>query len=124
MEKFGIKKRDYGNQINDFSPLKNRGDMKHIALNGSNLEAHEILDLLPSKISGPQKGVLYQAIKEIKEYKNIYSIRDIIDAVGRSKSLNNPLQSVTSPLVAFDCTTETPGIASPYSSVISPMIVI
>jgi hypothetical protein len=86
MEKFGIKKRDYGSQINDFSPLKHRGDMKHIALNGSNLEAHEILDLLPSKISGPQKGVLYQAIKEIKEYKNIYSIRDIIDAVGRSKS--------------------------------------
>jgi hypothetical protein len=60
--------------------------MKHLSLNGSNLEAHEILDLLPSKISGPQKGVLYQAIKEIKEYKNIYSIGDIIDAVGRSKS--------------------------------------
>jgi DNA helicase HerA-like ATPase len=86
MEKYGVKKRDYASQINDFSPLKHRGEMKHIALNGSNLEAHEILDLLPSKISGPQKGVLYQAIKEIKEYKNIYSIRDIIDAVGRSKS--------------------------------------
>ena len=86
MEKYGIKKRDYASQINDFSPLKHRGEMKHLALNGSNLKAHEILDLLPSKISGPQKGVLYQAIKEIKEYKSIYSIRDIIEAVGRSKS--------------------------------------
>ncbi len=86
MEKYGVKKRDYSSQINDFSPIKNRNNMKHLSLNGSNLEAHEILDLLPSKISGPQKGVLYQAIKEIKEYKNIYSIRDIIDTVGRSKS--------------------------------------
>jgi len=86
MAKFGVKKRDYSSQITDFSPMKSRGDMKHLSLNGSNLEAHEILDLLPSKISGPQKGVLYQAIKEIKEYKNIYSIRDIIDTVGRSKS--------------------------------------
>ena len=86
MAKFGVKKRDYSSQITDFSPMKSRGDMKHLSLSGSNLEAHEILDLLPSKISGPQKGVLYQAIKEIKEYKNIYSIRDIIDTVGRSKS--------------------------------------
>jgi len=86
MEKFGIKKQEYSSQIAEYSPLGNRSGMKHLALNGSNLEAHEILDLLPSKISGPQKGVLYQAIKEVKEYKNIYTLRDIIDAVGRSKS--------------------------------------
>lgn len=86
MEKFGVEKREYSSQITEFSPTGNRGGMKHLALNGSNLEAHEILDLLPSKISGPQKGVLYQAIKEVKEYKNIYTLRDIIDAVGRSKS--------------------------------------
>jgi hypothetical protein len=86
MEKFGIKKHEYSSQINEYSPLGNRSSMKHLALNGLNLEAHEILDLLPSKISGPQKGVLYQAIKEVKEYKNVYTIRDIIDAVGRSKS--------------------------------------
>lgn len=86
MEKFGVKKQEYSSQITEFSPIGNRGGMKHLALNGSNLEAHEILDLLPSKISGPQKGVLYQAIKEVKEYKNIYALRDIIDAVGRSKS--------------------------------------
>jgi len=86
MEKFGIKKREYSSQISEFSPLGNKDGMKHLTLNGSNLEAHEILDLLPSKISGPQKGVLYQAIKEIKEYKNVFTIRDIIDTVGRSKS--------------------------------------
>ncbi|MCK4347626.1 MAG: DUF87 domain-containing protein [Thermoplasmatales archaeon] len=86
MEKFGVEKREYSSQITEFSPTGNRSGMKHLALNGSNLEAHEILDLLPSKISGPQKGVLYQAIKEVKEYKSIYTLRDIIDAVGRSKS--------------------------------------
>ncbi|MCK5635808.1 MAG: DUF87 domain-containing protein [Thermoplasmatales archaeon] len=86
MEKFGIKKGEYSSQITEFSPLGNRDGMTHLTLNGSNLEAHEILDLLPSKISGPQKGVLYQAIKEVKEYKNVFSIRDIIDTVGISKS--------------------------------------
>jgi len=86
MEKFGIKKGEYSSQITEFSPLGNRDGMTHLTLNGSNLEAHEILDLLPSKISGPQKGVLYQAIKEVKEYKNVFTIRDIIDTVGISKS--------------------------------------
>ena len=42
--------------------------------------------MLPGKLSGPQKGVLYQAIKEIKEYKNFYTIRDIIETIHRSKS--------------------------------------
>ena len=51
-----------------------------------NLEAREIIDLLSAKLSGPQIGVLYQAIKEIKEYKSTYDLRDIIDAVNRSKS--------------------------------------
>jgi len=60
--------------------------MQHLTLNGVNLEANDILDLLPAKLSGPQKGALYQAIKEIKEYKTQYTIDDIIETVGRSKS--------------------------------------
>lgn len=86
MERFSIKKRDYADQIQEFSPLGERGKTKHITLNGMNLEAREIIDLLSAKLSGPQIGVLYQAIKEIKEFKNIYNFRDIIEAVSRSKS--------------------------------------
>jgi uncharacterized protein len=86
MERFNIKKQDYKSQINEYSPIGSRGRINHITLNGLNLKAREIIDLLSAKLSGPQIGVLYQAIKEVKEYKSIYNLRDIIDAVNRSKS--------------------------------------
>jgi len=86
MERFGINKKGYANQIEEFSPVGSRGEIKHLTLSGLNLEAREIIDLLSAKLSGPQIGVLYQAIKEVKEYKSVYNLRDIIDAVNRSKS--------------------------------------
>ncbi|UCH71554.1 MAG: DUF87 domain-containing protein [Thermoplasmatales archaeon] len=86
MERFGVKKGSYDSQIVEFSPIGSRGDTKRLLLSGLNLKAREIIDLLSAKLSGPQIGVLYQAIKETKEYKNIYTLRDIIDAVNRSKS--------------------------------------
>lgn len=86
MEKFGVKPRDYADKINEYSPIGSRGDIKHLTLNGTNLEAREIIELLSAKLSGPQIGVLYQAIKELKEYKTVYTIRDIIEAVACSKS--------------------------------------
>lgn len=86
MERFGIKPRDYAGQINEYSPIGSKGNIKHLTLNGINLEAREIIELLSAKLSGPQIGVLYQAIKELKEYKNVYTLRDIIDSVSRSKS--------------------------------------
>lgn len=86
MERFNVKPSDYKKQITEYSPLGARGNFEHLTLSGVNLHASEILDVLPAKLSGPQKGVLYQAIKEIKEYKTYYTLRDIIETVGRSKS--------------------------------------
>jgi len=86
MEKFGVKPNDYGNQITIYSPLAGGENVKHLTLNGMNLEGREILDLLQAKLSGPQIAVLYQTIKELKEFKQQYSIRDIIEAVERTKS--------------------------------------
>ena len=86
MERYGIKKQSYSSQLTEFSPLGQHGNIKHLTLSGTNLEANEILEVLPAKLSGPQKGVLYQAIKEIKEYKNHFTIRDIIETVSRSQS--------------------------------------
>jgi len=86
MERFGVKQRDYSSQMTEFSPLSGRGSTKHLTLGGQHLEEREITDLLSAKLSGPQIGVLYQAIKEVKEYKQVYDLRDIIDAVNRSKS--------------------------------------
>ena len=86
MERYGIKQHEYSSQINEYSPIGSKGKVKHITLSGVNLKAREIIDLLSAKLSGPQVGVLYQAIKEVKEYKSVYNLRDIIDAVNRSKS--------------------------------------
>jgi DNA helicase HerA-like ATPase len=86
MQRFGVTKRDYESQINEYSPIGSGGKTKHLTLNGVNLEAREIRDLLSAKLSAPQIGVLYQAVKEIKEFKKIWTLRDLIDTVDRSKS--------------------------------------
>lgn len=86
MTRFDVKNKSYSSQINEYSPIGSRGNIKHLTLKGVNLKAREIIDLLSAKLSGPQVGVLYQAIKELKEYKNVYNLRDIIDSVNRSKS--------------------------------------
>ncbi len=86
MDKYGVKPHEYSSQIVEYSPLSSRTDTEHLTLKGVNLEAREIIDLLSAKLSGPQIGVLYQAIKEVKEFKQGYTIRDIIDAVNQSKS--------------------------------------
>ncbi len=86
MEKFGVKANDYSSQIVGYSPLALGDGTTHLTLNGMNLEGREILELLRAKLSGPQIAVLYQTIKELKEFKQVYSIRDIIEAVERTKS--------------------------------------
>jgi DNA helicase HerA-like ATPase len=86
MEKFGVKPSDYNSQIIAYSPLPTGEGTTHLTLNGMNLEGREILELLQAKLSGPQIAVLYQTIKSLKEFKQVYSIRDIIEAVERTKS--------------------------------------
>jgi DNA helicase HerA-like ATPase len=86
MQKFGVKENDYSSQIATFSPLASGEASTHLTLNGMNLEGREILELLQAKLSGPQIAVLYQTIKELKEFKQVYSIRDIIEAVEHTKS--------------------------------------
>jgi len=86
MEKFGVKANDYSSQIVGYSPLATGDGTTHLTLNGMNLEGREILELLRAKLSGPQIAVLYQTIKELKEFKQVYCIRDIIEAVERTKS--------------------------------------
>ena len=86
MEKFNVQPHEYANQIVVYSPLGSNNVVKHLTLDGMNLEGREIVDLLQAKLSGPQIGVLYQAIKELKEFKPTYSLRDIIETVEKSKS--------------------------------------
>ncbi|MBN2603090.1 MAG: DUF87 domain-containing protein [Candidatus Thermoplasmatota archaeon] len=116
MEKFSVKERDYSNQLIEYSPISSRGNAKHLQLSGLNLSAREIIDLLSAKLSGPQIGVLYQAIKEVKEYKQVYNLRDIIDAVNRSKS--NAKWNVIASLESLDSI----GVFSENSTPVSEIV--
>lgn len=86
MEKFNIKPADYASQITTYSPLEQNDGSKHLTLNGLSLEGRDILELMQAKLSGPQIAVLYQTIKELKEFKENYTLRDIIEAVEQTKS--------------------------------------
>ncbi len=86
MEKFNVQPNSYADQIVLYSPLGGNNDVHHLTLNGMNLEGREIVELLQAKLSGPQVGTLYQAVKEMKEFKQVYSLHDIIEAVEKSKS--------------------------------------
>ncbi|PKK85729.1 MAG: hypothetical protein CVT48_04160 [Thermoplasmata archaeon HGW-Thermoplasmata-1] len=103
MLKFKVKPKGYGSQITQYSPdTASNPEALHLTLDGSNMEAREILDLLQAKLTGAQAGLLYQAVKEVRDYRDFYTLRDIIDAVNRSKS--NAKWNVVASLEALDST--------------------
>ncbi|MGB0653432.1 MAG: helicase HerA domain-containing protein [Thermoplasmatota archaeon] len=87
MRRFGVKPKGFHKQIKELAldTALNEGTEK-LVLEGLNLEGRDIVDLLPAKLSGAQVGVLYQAVKEVKEQLPAYSLRDVMDAVGRNKA--------------------------------------
>jgi DNA helicase HerA-like ATPase len=87
MTRFRIKPKGFQGQIQEFAiDTTLNPDAQRLVLEGMNLEGREIVDLLGGKLSGGQVGVLYQAIKEVKEHLPAYTLRDIMDGVGRNKS--------------------------------------
>jgi len=118
MGRFNVSPSEYSSQIRIYSPNSAQGDMKRLKFQGTNLEAREILDVLNAKLSGPQVGVLYQAVKEVKEYKDEYTIADIIEAVNRSKSnarwnVIASLQSLASTGLFAETATKTTDLVKP-----------
>ncbi len=87
MASLGIKPRSFDDIIHEVAiDTDLNRDATKLRLEGTNLEGQELVDLLGSKLSGGQVGVLYQAIKEAKENLPGHTIEDIIDAVHANKS--------------------------------------
>ncbi len=87
MKRFEVKPKGYGENIIQYSPGTGANpDSIPLRLDEINLELNDLLDVISSKITGVQKGVLYQTIKEVKERKRIYLLEDIIDGLKRAKS--------------------------------------
>ncbi|MBU4300658.1 MAG: ATP-binding protein [Nanoarchaeota archaeon] len=84
-QKFNILSKNY--LVVEYSPDTNvNSGAQQISFSDKNLEASEILHLLPTKPSSSQIGVLYSAIKELKEMGKPYELKDIIKAVEDNQS--------------------------------------
>lgn len=87
MAKFGVKPKSFAKQVKEYAiDVGLNPEAQRLVLQGMNLEGRDIVEMLGSKLTGGQVGVLYQAIKEVKEYLPAYTLRDIIDGVARNKA--------------------------------------
>jgi DNA helicase HerA-like ATPase len=87
MAKFGVKPKSFAKQVKEYAiDTALNPEAQHLVLQGMNLEGREIVEMLGSKLTGGQVGVLYQAIKEVKEFLPAYTLRDVIDGVSRNKA--------------------------------------
>lgn len=87
MSRFGVKPKSFAKQIKEYAlDTTLNPEAQRLVLQGMNLEGREIVEMLGSKLTGGQVGVLYQAIKEVKEFLPAYTLRDIIDGVSRNKA--------------------------------------
>lgn len=103
MASHGIRPRSFQDQVREFSPdTRLNPDATRLFLEGMDLEAREIVDLLGSRITGGQVGLLYQAVKEVKEALPTYTLQDVMDAVARNKS--SARWNVLNALEALDAT--------------------
>lgn len=83
MDEFNIEAKGFSSDVNVFSPNPSFG--KPLKLDGSNLEAREIMNILPTSPTNTQQGILYQAIKDLKKREDNYSLKDILRTVKSSE---------------------------------------
>lgn len=87
MARYKIKPKSFAKQVREYAlDVQLNPEAERLVLEGMNLEGRDIVDLLGGKLSGGQVGVLYQAIKEVKEHLPAYTLRDIMDGVSRNKA--------------------------------------
>ncbi|MHC1565093.1 MAG: helicase HerA domain-containing protein [Candidatus Syntropharchaeales archaeon] len=88
MEEYGVMPESYLDQVMVYTPA-NLAVAPHadavFRLDGVNLDARTLSLMVPS-LTDTQLGLLYQAIKALKEARDFYRIDDIIDEVGKFKS--------------------------------------
>ena len=87
--KFGISPRGYGSQVTVYTPANkvlNKDADKVFRLDGMNLSAKDLMQILPDEKSNNHQGLLYEAISKIKAEKEFYALDDIIFEVGNNKS--------------------------------------
>lgn len=85
--RFGVTPRNYGEHIVEYSPdaVANPNAAPY-ALESTNLDAREVTELLDSKVTNSQMGILHAAIRDLKDRGEDYELVDVLDAVRESAS--------------------------------------
>lgn len=85
--RFGVTPRNYGEHLVEYSPdTVANPNAAPFSLESMNLEARDVGDLLSSKLSNSQMGILHAAIKELKEKGDDYDLPTILEMVRESPS--------------------------------------
>lgn len=115
--KFNLKPKSFHAAVIEYAMEKPGSGRKRLELQGTGLDAREILDVLPAKMSPAQTGLLYQAINDLRRVRQDYSFREIIDEIGKNPS------NAKWPLVGALETLEATGLFSPKGTPLDQLVV-
>lgn len=97
-ERFGVEPHGYDDNIIEFGMTQIEG-IRPLRFTFKSLDSRDILDLLPSSDSKSSLSLLTKAMDAVKERKQLYSIRDVIEELssnesGKAYSLIADLESI------------------------------
>ncbi len=76
-----------GYKATELSPNTDiNSDALPISFSSVNLEKKELMDIIPDSLTNSQMGVLYNALKRLREKDEDYNLMDIMDAVSQEES--------------------------------------
>lgn len=76
-----------GYDIKEFSPNTDiNSSALPLSFSSVNLEKNELLEVIPDSLTNSQMGVLYNALKRLREKDEDYNLNDIMDAVSQEES--------------------------------------
>ncbi|MFB6213080.1 MAG: helicase HerA domain-containing protein [Candidatus Nanohaloarchaea archaeon] len=82
--------REEGSRAYDIKEFSPNTDINSSALplsfSSVNLEKNELLEIIPDSLTNSQMGVLYNALKRLREKEEDYNLTDIMDAVSQEES--------------------------------------
>lgn len=84
--RFNLKPKSFAGHVHEYALERPSLGRRRLELAGRGLEAREILDLLPGKLSPAQSGLLYQAVNDLKRLRSDYTFREIIDEISKNPS--------------------------------------
>ena len=88
--RFGVKPRGYADRIMEFGMIDAPG-VKPLKFTFKTLDARDVLELLNSTDTRTHLPALKKAIDALREEKDLYSVKDLIDKVNEQTSGRNPI---------------------------------